>query len=191
MLSIRNKEPWTFWPTRVCPSFYELPGNYVLDGKYNFKLEIDFTLVNTYGEKSTILAFLPLYSSLNYYNEHMSNLDIHTENGGAWEEVINIISKGKKHKVVFENVANSTLKIFIDDNQVLETEKFNTGEDTRLVLGAGNYPWHEHDPYYCDLDLHEFKLYHDGELISHHLFDTIIYEKSFDITGNCNFIHKA
>ena len=44
MLSIKNKEPWAFWPTRVCPSFFKLAGNQVISGKYNFKLELDFTL---------------------------------------------------------------------------------------------------------------------------------------------------
>lgn len=190
MLSIRNKEPWAFWPTRVCPSFFEIPGNHVLGGKYNFKLEIDFTLINTYGEKSTILSLLPIYTSLNYYNEHMSNVDVHTEDGMTWAEIKDIISKGKKHKVIFENTANSTLKIFIDDKQVFETEKFSTVDDPQLVLGAGNFPWHNENHHYCDLDLHEFKLYHNDELISHHLFDNFIYEKSFDLTDNCNFIHK-
>lgn len=190
MLSIRNKEPWTFWPTRVCPSFFTLAGNQVLAGKYNFRLEVDFTLIGTYGEKSTILSILPIYTSLNYYNEHMSNVDVHTEEGMKWSEITNTISLGKRHKVTFENIANSTLSIFIDDKQVIKVDNFSSEDDPQLLLGAGNFPWHNENHHYCDLDVHEFKLYHDGNLISHHLFDEFIYEKSYDLTNNCNFIHK-
>ena len=190
MLSIRNKEPWTFWPTRVCPSFFKLAGNQVLAGKYNFRLEVDFTLKDVYGEKNTILSILPVYTSLNYYNEHMSNIDVHTEHGMRWSEIKDTIKLNKKHKVTLINKANSNLTVFIDNNQVIEVEAFSSVEDPQLILGAGNFPWHNENHHYCDLDVHEFKLFHDDELISHHLFDNFIYEKSFDITNNCNFIHK-
>jgi len=60
-----------------------------------------------------------------------------------------------------------------------------------MLFGAGNFPWHDENHHYCDLDLHEFKLYHEEKLVSHHFFTKFIYEKSFDITNNCNFIHKV
>ena len=57
MLSIRNKEPWCFWPTRVCKEFYKLPGNAVLSGKYNFEFELDFTIRKVYEDKQLYLLF--------------------------------------------------------------------------------------------------------------------------------------
>jgi hypothetical protein len=189
MLSIRNKQPWVFWPTRVCPSFFELSGNQIITGKYNFKLEIDFTLIGVYGDKSTIFSILPIYTAFNYYNEHMSNIDIHTEDGMKWTEIKDIVSLGKRHKIILENV-DKILSFYIDSKKIIEVQNFSHINDPQLVLGAGNFPWHNENHHYCDLDLHEFKLYHNEELISHHLFDKFIYEKSYDLTDNCNFIHK-
>lgn len=190
MLSIRNKKPWVFWPTRVCPSFFKLAGNQVIAGKYNFRLEFDFTLMGVYGEKSTILSILPIYSSLNYYNEHMSNIDLHTENGIISREIKDTISIGKRNKVVLENKANESINLFIDDKHFAKEEKFSSINDPQIVLGAGNFPWHYENHHYCDIDFHEFKVYHDDVLIAHHDFKEFIYEKAYDLTGNCNFIHK-
>src|SRR5210317_2065223 len=191
MLSIRNKEPWAFCPTRVCPSFFKLAGNQIISGKYNFKLELDFTIRQVYGEKSTIFSILPIYTSLNYYNEHMSNIDVHTENGMDWSEIKDTIFINKKHKVTVENKAGSTFSVLIDNKKVIETQKFSHVNDPQMLFGAGNFPWHDENHHYCDLDLHEFKLYHEEKLVSHHFFTKFIYEKSFDITNNCNFIHKV
>lgn len=191
MLNIKNKEPWAFWPTRVCPSFFKLAGNQVISGKYNFKLELDFTLKKVYGEKSTIFSILPIYTSLNYYNEHMSNIDVHTENGMDWKEIKDTIFINKRHKVIVENQAGSAFTVSIDNKEVIKTQKFSSVKDPQLLFGAGNFPWHNENHHYCDLDLHEFKLYHEKKLISHNFFTKFIYEKSFDITNNCNFIHKV
>lgn len=191
MLSITNKEPWAFWPTRVCPSFFKLAGNQIISGKYNFKFELDFTIKQVYGEKSTIFSILPIYTSLNYYNEHMSNIDVHTENGMDWSEIKDTIFINKRHKVTVENKAGSTFIVYIDDKKVIETQKFSHVDDPQMLFGAGNFPWHDENHHYCDLDLHEFKLFHEKELVSHHFFTKFIYEKSFDVTNNCNFIHKV
>lgn len=191
MLSIRNKQPWVFWPTRVCPSFFDLSGNQVIAGKYNFTLEVEFTLIKAYEEKSTILSILPAYTALNYYNEHMSNIDVPTENGMKWSDIKDIIKLNKKHKLVFKNRNTSGLSIFIDDTLVIKVEKYSSVDDPQLVFGAGNFPWHTENHHYCDLDLHSFKLYHEETLISEHDFEEFIYEKSVDKTGNCNFIHKT
>ena len=39
MLSIKNKEPWAFWPTRICSGFVPLAGNQLISGKYNFEFQ--------------------------------------------------------------------------------------------------------------------------------------------------------
>jgi hypothetical protein len=189
MLSIRNKEPWAFWPTRVCPSFFDLAGNQIITGRYDFKLEIDFSIVGTHSDKNTIFSILPIYTAFNYYNEHMSNIDIHTEDGMKWCEIKDIVSIGKRHKIVLQN-KKSTLTFYIDGKEIIKVNNFSYVEDPQLVLGAGNFPWHDENHHYCDIDLYEFKLYHNNDLISHHLFNEFIYEKSVDLTGNCNFIHK-
>lgn len=190
MLSIRNNSPWAFWPTRVCPSFFKLAGNQILGGQYNFKLEFEFTLIKTYGDKSTIFSILPIYTSLNYYNEHMSNIDVHTNNGMDWGEIKDTIFINKRHRVTLTNQIDSVFNVYIDDKKVFETTNFSQVPDPQLVFGAGNFPWHHENHHYCDLDLHELRLYHEDVLVAHHDFKKFIYEKAFDLTGNCNFIHK-
>ena len=191
MLSIRNKEPWAFWPTRVSPSFFDFAGNKAISGKYNFKFELDFTLRKTYEDKSTIFSILPIYTSLNYYNEHMSNIDVHTEDGMDWSEIKDTIFINRKHKVTVENKVEGNFTAHIDGKEVIRAKNFSHVDDPQLLFGAGNFPWHNENHHHCDLDLHEFKMYHNNNLISHHLFKEFIYEKSFDLTGNCNLIHKV
>ena len=190
MLSIRNKEPWCFWPTRVCKEFYKLPGNAVLSGKYNFEFELDFTIRKVYEDKATIFAILPIYTALNYYNEHMSNVDVQTEDGMKWNDIKNIVKLNKRHKVNVTNIANGTITIKLDGTTVFEAEGFTNNDDPQMILGGGNFLYNDNNHNHCDLDLHEFKLSNDGELIAHHTFEDYIHDKTVDLTGNCNFIFK-
>ena len=190
MLSIRNKDLWCFWPTRVCVEFFDLPGNAVISGQYNFKLELDFAVKGIHGDKATIFSILPIYTTLNYYNEHMSNVDVHTKDGMKWNDIKEVIKLNKKHKVTITNVANGAITIEIDNKVVFEGEGFSEENDPQLIFGGGNFPYNEESLNYSDLDLYEFKLYKDEELISHHKFEEYIYDKSVDLTDNCNFIFK-
>ena len=190
MLSIKNKEPWAFWPTRVCSGFFKQAGNQLISGTYNFEFSLDFTIRKTYGLKSTIFSILPIYTCLNYYNEHMSNIDVHTENGRDWREIKDTIFINKKHNVTVKNQANAKFTVFLDNKVVIETQQFSHVKDPQMIFGATNFPWHQDNHNYCDLDLHEFKMTHDGKIISHHKFNKYFYDKSFDISNNCNFIHK-
>ena len=63
-------------------------------------------------------------------------------------------------------------------------------ESPHIIFGAGNFPKNGFNLNYTDFNLHEFKLEVDGELVSHHTFEKFIHDKSYDITDNCNFIHK-
>ena len=164
MLSINNKEPWAFWPTRICSGFVPLAGNQLISGKYNFEFSLDFTIRKTYGLKSTIFSILPIYTCLNYYNEHMSNIDVHTENGRDWREIKDTIFINKKHNVTVKNEANATFTVLLDNEVVIETQQFSHVTDPQML--------------------------HDNKLISHNKFNKYFYDKSFDISNNCNFIHK-
>ena len=73
----------------------------------------------------------------------------------------------------------------------MKNKTLGYSESPHIIFGAGNFPKNNFNLNYTDFDLHEFKLSVDGELVSHHTFEKFIHDKSFDLTENCNFIHKV
>ena len=45
MINIPIDDVWVLWPTTICSSFPEDPGNLYLNGKKHFKLELDLNLL--------------------------------------------------------------------------------------------------------------------------------------------------
>ncbi len=61
---------------------------------------------------------------------------------------------------------------------------------SHVIFGAGNFPKNNFNLNYIDVILHQFEIIKEGTVMSLHKFETFIHGKSFDETGNCNFIHK-
>ena len=72
----------------------------------------------------------------------------------------------------------------------LDNKVFGIDNSPHIIFGAGNFPKNDFNLNYTDLDLHEFILKGIIGVISHHTFEEFIFDKSVDISGNLNFIHK-
>jgi len=191
MLEIRKGNPWIFWPSSICDTFPTDPANKKLNGKYSFKLEFDFTLLDDSNEKKTIFSMLPMYSGFDVDN----GCDIFLYNIGETQTKVlpKLVKVGENTNIKFEYIYGKRITLYINDKEYsveLNEEELGFDESPHIVFGAGNFPKNGFNLNYTDFNLHNFKLEVNDELISHHEFKKFIHDKSYDLTGNCNFIHK-
>ena len=191
MLEIRKGNPWIFWPSSICDTFPTDPANKKLNGKHSFKLEFDFTLLDDSNEKKTIFSMLPMYSGFDVDN----GCDIFLYNIGETKTKVlpKLVKVGEKTNIKFEYIYGKRITLYINDKEYsveLNEEELGFDESPHIVFGAGNFPKNGFNLNYTDFNLHNFKLEVNDELVSHHEFEKFIHDKSYDLTGNCNFIHK-
>lgn len=193
MLEIRKGEPWIFWPSSICDTFPLDPANKKLNGKHSFKLEFDFTLLDGRKEKKTIFSILPAYSG--YDVDKGCDVFLYNDGKQTHTRVLpNLIEVGKKTNIKFEYIYGKEIEVYVNDRRAvrvsLDGKELGYDESPHIIFGAGNFPKNGFNLNYTDYDLQEFKLEVDGELVSHHTFEKFIHDKSYDMTDNCNFIHK-
>lgn len=192
MLEIRKGNPWIFWPSSICDTFPINPANKKLNGKHSFVIEFDFTLLDESNEKKTIFSILPMYSGFDVDN----GCDIFLYNTGETHTKVlqSNVKVGEKTNIKFQYIYGKGIEFYVN-NVKLVSEEFKDSElgfdeSPHIIFGAGNFPKNGFNLNYTDFNLHEFKLEIDGELVSHHKFEKYIHDKSYDLTENCNFIHK-
>lgn len=196
MTNIKINEILSLWPTNICESFYDVPGNHIISGDKDFTFELDFKInkvSENSGERGTIISINPNYLVLHYYNENLSAIHMSTngsETHNLHQDLTNIIKIGKTYNLKITNIDSSHFNVYINGDNVLSTENFNITKDPQILFGSETFSSDEPELNACDIDLFNFKLYHGERLISHHDFKTIIHNKFVDLTDNCNFIHK-
>lgn len=193
MLEIRKGNPWIFWPSSICDTFPLNPSNKKLNGKSSFILDINFTLLDDRKEKKTIFSLLPMYSG--YDCDNGCDIFLYNDGEKTHTKVLpNLVLSNKKTNIKFEYIYNQSIELSV--NNIIQTrvemkdKTLGYSESPHIIFGAGNFPKNNFNLNYTDIDFHEFKLTIDGVLTSHHTFEKFIHDKSFDLTENCNFIHK-
>ena len=193
MLKLNKGEPWVFWPSSICDTFPENPGNRVLRGDCYFEFDIRFTLREEPIERKTIFALLPKYTGLDIHPEGMV-FAYTTEEETAYINLPSLIKVGEEVLLTVEHQPNRYLRIFINKELIeevnLDNKVFGIDNSPHIIFGAGNFPKNDFNLNYVDLDLHEFILKGITGVISDHTFEEFIFDKSVDISGNLNFIHK-
>lgn len=193
MLEIKKGNPWIFWPSSICDTLPLNPANKKLDGFHSFILEFDFTLLDESNDKKTIFSILPKYSGFDVDN----GCEIFLYNTGDTHTKVlpKTIVVGKKTNIKFQYIYGKEIVFQIDDNvmttiPLTDGEQLGFDESPHIIFGSGNFPKNGFNLNYTDFNLHNFKLTVDDVLVSHHTFEKFIHDKSYDVTGNCNFIHK-
>jgi hypothetical protein len=193
MLNISRGNPWLFWPDSICDSFPETPGNRILTGEHYFKFTLVFTLNDTSDSQKTIFTIVPKFTGLDIY-PNSSTLVITCEDKTEYFKLPKLFNVGEKVKCVVEHSPKEFFRLFINDKLIYNLELngrvFGIEKSPHILLGSGNFPDKDFNLNYTDLDLFEFKLENSEQVIAHHLFNEFIFDKSVDLTGNCNFIHK-
>lgn len=194
MLHIQKGNPWLFWPNHICDTFPEKPGNQKLSGEHNFNLTLEVKVNEVIGQKGTIFCILPRYTALDIYSNKLLFTITQDNNKPSYEELDVKIYDGVILKVKIEHIKNKTFKVFIDGKEVfnwnLEKVPFGKATNPHIIFGAGNFPANGFNLNYTNLELYNFTLEDDTGIISNHSFKKFIFDKSYDISDNLNFIHK-
>lgn len=191
MLRIEEGSPWAMWPNNLVDNFIDNPANKIFDHEGDFVFNLVFELVEPITKKSCLFAKLPSYAGIDLDHDGISFL--FTCNGVtdyrfttyAWEV-------GTKYELLIVKV-NNQLGISLNGVTIVTLNlesKLDGDDNSHLVFGAGNFPKNGFNLNYTNLILHKLVILRDKELIAEHDFDIFIHNKSFDKTGNCNFIHK-
>lgn len=194
MLHIKKSNPWLFWPSHICDTFPMNAANRVLTGEKEFELEVDLTVKETEGVIGTLFTLLPHYTAIDIYEGRllftMMNEDKKTE---YWDLPVPVYDDVHLN-IIWKHLPNNSFTVFINKRKVQEVDltkkAFASESEPHIILGAGNFPKNGFNLNYTDIELHEFKVTQNEKLLCHHTFQDFIYDKSVDITGNCNFINK-
>jgi hypothetical protein len=192
MLKIDKGSPWIMWPDSMVENFIENPANKVFDCDKDFLFKLIFSLPNPITEKSTLFSKLPSYFGIDLEVDGMTFI-VSYETGQTeyvyikhkWETNTDYeLVIGRKEKELYffvnrENVLNFTLR-----------DRLSSDSTSHIIFGAGNFPKNGFNLNYLDVDLKKLQIFQENALIVEHDFDIFIYNKSFDKTENCNFIHK-
>lgn len=192
-MRISKGSPLVFWPSSICETFPENPSNLLLSGEKEFSFSVEFTIQEEVIDHATVFTLLPRYCGLDVYN-NKSIITITYEEEAKYYDIGNIIQPFKRTLVTFQNLPKDKFVVFINREAVLEE---NLSEKTlgisnapHIIFGAGNFPKNDFNLNYVNMDLHSFKINHQGSEVTNHLFEEKIFDKFVDTTGNLNFIHK-
>jgi hypothetical protein len=190
MLEIKKGEPWLFWPSNICKTFPEKPGNKVLVKSENFTIKLSFKLLEQDQNEKTLFTIVPNYTGISIHENRLS-FALTSENGVLYEDIHHRISENVDTEIVLINKPEYGTEIYIDGYlRLFMKDNISFCDEPHIIFGAGNFPQNGFNLNYCHCSLNYFELYHNDTLISQHDFVKFIHDKSYDLTGNCNFLNK-
>lgn len=193
MLRIEKGNPWVFFPQGICDMFPENPGNLILTGDHYFKFELTFKLLEDTPDQKTLFAIIPRYTGLDLHKDNMV-FTITYDDSVEHIELPLLIKPFTVHKLKILHKPGEGMYLYLDGMLVLNInlteKKLGVADKPHIIFGAGNFPRNGFNLNYVDVELQEFSLYDESTLISHHLFEEFIFNKSVDLTDNCNFLHR-
>ena len=191
MLRIEEGSPWAMWPNNLVDNFIDNPANKIFDHEGTFVFKLVFELTELITKRSCLFAKLPSYLGIDLDHDGMSFL--FTCDGETDYRFTKYDWKvGVEYELIIIKVEN---RVGISLNGVTVVDltlksKLDGDHNSHLVFGAGNFPKNGFNLNYTNLILYKLVIERDNKIIAEHDFDIFIHNKSFDKTGNCNFIHK-
>lgn len=194
MLHIPPSNPWLFWPNHICDTFPENPANKFLTGDKEFELYVDLKINKVQDVIGTLFTLLPHYTAIDIYNGRLLFTMMYEDKNTQYWDLPVVIYDKVNLKIKWVHQPNNSFTIFINERQVhkvdLKEKSFCNELNPHIIFGAGNFPKNGFNLNYVDIELNEFKVLHDNKTHCHHKFQKFIFDKSVDITDNCNFINK-
>ena len=192
MLEIKKGNPWIFWPSSICDSLPEIPADKFLNGKHSYVIDITLTLTDNLPTKRTLFSILPKYTGLDIDDGCLTFL-LTTESETEIFSLPSVIVPNKKTNIILSYTYSERISLVVDGvilKEITLNEPLGFDENPHIIFGAGNFPKNGFNLNYTDINLHEFKFWVDDKLQSDHDFEKFIFDKSYDKTEKCNFIHK-
>jgi hypothetical protein len=212
---IEKGEPWILWPDKV--SYGINRGNIAetFEGTCDFTLGINLKIISTEG-KRTIFAKLPNYCGIDLEGNNNPLLILKILKGGQekYEYIrsqieVNydynfFIYRYKKSEGLIEVLVNEEIAI---SYKLGTDEQLTSEEEPHIIFGAGNFPENDFNMNLCSYDvdflviskshlsyeeIKEIKEKRDvsKEIVGMYDFKKKTEYKIYDLSKNCNFIHK-
>lgn len=190
MLKINKGEPWIFWVSNLCSTFPEKPGNKYLIGSEDFEIEISFILLEENDKEKTIFVVLPNYTGVSVFRDYIT-FTVTDKESAHYNHIPKKIKKNEKYTLTYKNSSSIGSYLFLGDELLYYgLPKIENNSEPHIIFGAANFPKNNFNLNYSYLVLLEFKMTLNDNLISHHKFKKFIFDKSYDLTDNCNFLNK-
>ena len=193
MLELKKSNPWIFWPSSICDTFPVNPADKHLGGGSNFDLTLEFTLKDESKEQKTLFCILPHYTGLDLHEDFMV-FTVSFQEKTEYFKLPLLIVPNEYTKLRVVHRVNQYLNLFINSAMVLNVNfganTWKTDGSPHIILGSGNFPRNGFNLNYTEYNLHSFELKVEEELVANHKFEEFIFDKSVDLTDNCNFLHK-
>ena len=192
MLKIEEGKPWVMWPNNLVDNFIDFPANKVFDQEKDFDFTIKFQLREVVTKKSTLFSKLPSYTGIDIEPYGLLLILSLSEKDTEYIFMDYTWSVDVEYTLSFKKT-NNVINVEINGQNLLSREISTSikGDDqSHIIFGAGNFPKNGFNLNYFGYDLIELVVSVEGEVISKHIFNEFIHNKSLDITGNCNFIYK-
>ncbi len=192
MLKINRESIWVMWPDFLVDNFIDYPSNKIFDYEGDFNFIIEFKLSDIVKEKMTLFAKLPTYFGIDV--ESYGLLIIYNEEGVDTKYLTKNYQWVPNKKYSLEIIKSGfNIKLSINDELLFDIDlstKLVSDERPHIIFGSGNFPKNGFNLNYFDGFLCYLSIKKDDVLISEHRFDKFIHNKSYDLTNNCNFLHK-
>ena len=189
MIHIKNREAWAFWPTGVCPGYGHNFGNQYINPEYNFDIKMNITFLGKYNDFGCIFSIMPRYISLNWHNENELYVNFN-EGGHQYTKVDTNIKVNETFELTIGNKKDTKFYIKINDKERFTNPTLGSFEDPHMMLGVDGFPCDMDNPSFAEYKLNSFKIFFNNNLIGDNNLENIIHYKSFDKTGNLNFLHR-
>jgi hypothetical protein len=192
MLKINKGEPWLMWPDILVANFIDYPANKIFDHDGDFKFKMIFETDQLIDKKSTLFSKLPSYFGVDIGSDHIKLIITYTSGKSEYLQGNFKLEIDKKYVLEITKI-NNKLSLLVNNDLIIEHELFEKlakNNESHIIFGAGNFPQNGFNLNYFSLILHYLSIEKDGNLIAEHTFEKFVHNKSFDLTENCNFIHK-
>jgi len=216
-MEIKNGEPWVLWPSSVSYGLNKGEIESTFEGDSDFTLSMEITISTSIKEKRTIFAKLPNYMGFDIEGNNgififtLMNENNVEETKYMW--IDNCINDGHNVLTFRYNKENNLLQVIVDDITKLDYKiedgfRLSKYDNTHIVFGAGNFPHNGFNLNYAEYQIDHLIIaknylsYNEiigcfsgknitpKNTVALYDFNTKTTYKIYDLTGNCNFIHK-
>jgi hypothetical protein len=215
MVIERNK-PWILWPDNVSYGINKGNIGQTFEGENNFSLVMKLKLLSKDTVKRTIFAKVPNYCGIDIEpnNKPLLILRINREGEEISEYLTSQISINEDFNyIIFRyNRDEKLIEVLLNELVIIsytlkENETLTKESNPHIIFGAGNFPINNFNMNLCSYDLDFLMISKSyltfeeiidikenktikSEIIGLYDFEKLTDFKVFDLTNNCNFLHK-
>lgn len=213
---VNEAEPWLLWPDTTCFGINTGKISEVFEGVSDFTLAMRLKILSNEPNKRTIFAKLPNYCGIDVESNNTPLLILKLFKGN--EELYRYISCNYEIDTEFNwlvyrySISKRIVEVLVNDIIVIEykledDEELTSGVEPHIIFGAGNFPKNGFNLNYCSYDFDflmiskSYKQFQeiikiknerllDESIVGLYDFERHTDYKVYDLSENCNFIHK-